>query len=383
MKIAVLGSGMFVNGRGSKFKGVVIPSLFEYSKSKNIVIDLYLLYRNSSGLETSKNLCNLLDFEKYSNVNYIESDYSEDSITSFFKSNNIDGCIVVLPDHLHYKFCNLLLELNVNVMVVKPFVLSLSDAISLYKLQKKKNLIGQIEFHKRWDVSNRYAKSEFQNGHLGDVLRVDVQYSQNRDLPLNLFKKWCEKSNIFSYLGVHYVDLIYWMFGYLPVEVIALGSKGFLQSKGIDTYDSIDVLIKWSDNKDKSFISNISSNWVELDNSNAQSLQFLKILGTKKRIDLNQTDRGISDITKENGFKSINPYYIFEEYSENKINFSGYSVDSISSFMDNVFLKSNNFDNTSAFPDFEQGIISTSVIEAVVESLDNGSKKISINYDRD
>ena len=383
MKIAVLGSGMFVNGRGSNFKGVVIPSLFQYSKSKNIRIDLYLLYRNSSGLKTSKNLCKLLDFEKYSNVNYIESDYSEDNITSFFKKNIIDGCIVVLPDHLHYKFCNLLLELNVNVMVVKPFVLSLSDAISLYKLQKKKNLIGQIEFHKRWDVSNRYAKSEFQNGHLGDVLRVDVQYSQNRDLPLNLFKKWCEKSNIFSYLGVHYVDLIYWMFGYLPIEVIAVGSKGFLHSKGIDTYDSIDVLIKWSDNKNKSFISNISSNWVELDNSNAQSLQFLKILGTKKRIDLNQTDRGISDITKENGFKSINPYYIFEECSENQINFSGYSVDSISAFIDNVFLKSNNIKNTSTFPDFEEGIISTSVIEAVVESLENGSKKININYDRD
>ena len=381
MKIAVLGSGMFVNGRGSNFKGVVIPSLFQYSKSKNIRIDFYLLYRNSSGLKTSKDLCKFLDFEKYSNVNYIESDYSEDNITSFFKKNIIDGCIVVLPDHLHFKFCNLLLELNVNVMVVKPFVLSLSDAMSLYKLQKKKNLIGQIEFHKRWDVSNRYAKSEFQNGDLGDVLRVDVQYSQNRDLPLNLFKNWCEKSNIFSYLGVHYVDLIYWMFGYLPIEVIAVGSKGFLHSKGIDTYDSIDVLIKWSDNKNKSFISNISSNWVELDNSNAQSLQFLKILGTKKRIDLNQTDRGISDITKENGFKSINPYYIFEEYSENKINFSGYSVDSISSFLNNISLKKNNIKNTSSFPNFKEGIISTSVIEAVVESLENGSKKINISYD--
>ena len=154
MKIAVLGSGMFVNGRGSNFKGVVIPSLYQYSKSKNLRIDLYLLYRNSSGFKSSKELCSFLDFEKYSNVNYIESDYSEDNITSFFKKNSIDGCIVVLPDHLHFKFCNLLLELNVNVMVVKPFVLSLSDAMSLYKLQKKKNLIGQIEFHKRWDVSN-------------------------------------------------------------------------------------------------------------------------------------------------------------------------------------------------------------------------------------
>lgn len=381
MKIAVLGSGMFVNGRGSNFNGVVIPSLYQYSKSKNLRIDLYLLYRNSSGFKSSKELCSFLDFEKYSNVNYIESDYSEDNITSFFKKNSIDGCIVVLPDHLHFKFCNLLLELNVNVMVVKPFVLSLSDAMSLYKLQKKKNLIGQIEFHKRWDVSNRFAKSEFVNGDLGDILRVDVQYSQNRDLPLNLFKNWCEKSNIFSYLGVHYVDLIYWMFDCLPREVIAVGSKGFLQSKGIDTYDSIDVLIKWSNNKNKSFVSNISSNWVELDNSNAQSLQFLKILGTKKRIDLNQTNRGISVISHENGYKSINPYYIFEECLDDKINFSGYSVDSISSFLNNISSKINNIKNTSSFPNFKEGIISTSVIEAVVESLENGSKKINISYD--
>ena len=83
-------------------------------------------------------------------------------------------------------------------MVVKPFVLSLTDATSLYKLQKKKNLIGQIEFHKRWDISNRYAKSEFLNGDLGDILRVDIQYSQNRDLPLNIFKNWWGKNKISS-----------------------------------------------------------------------------------------------------------------------------------------------------------------------------------------
>ena len=68
MKIAVLGSGMFVNGRGSNFNGVVIPSLYQYSKSKNLRIDLYLLYRNSSGFKSSKELCSFLDFEKYSNV---------------------------------------------------------------------------------------------------------------------------------------------------------------------------------------------------------------------------------------------------------------------------------------------------------------------------
>ncbi|MES2780548.1 MAG: Gfo/Idh/MocA family oxidoreductase, partial [Bacteroidota bacterium] len=80
---------------------------------------------------------------------------------------------------------------------------------------------------------------------LGKLLYFTVDYSQRIDIPSVTFKGWAHQTNIFQYLGVHYVDLFYFLTGYKPMKVMAYGTDGVLKAQGIDTYDSVHTNIVW------------------------------------------------------------------------------------------------------------------------------------------
>ncbi|MDA7807935.1 Gfo/Idh/MocA family oxidoreductase [Flavobacteriaceae bacterium] len=371
-RLLVLGSGMFVNGQNSETRGVILPSIYQFLNDNPHDFEIYLTYRSFEGKQHNLQCCEFLKINNLAKVNHLKSDFSPADIKNLAKSNKIDSAIISLPDHLHHATCKVLLECGVNTLVVKPFVLKLEDAVELTKLQEGSNIHGQIEFHKRLDYSNRYLKSEYQKGSIGDILKIDIRYSQNKRLPLNFFKSWSSYTNVFSYLGVHYVDLIYWITGYYPTRVSAFSSKYFIEKVNLEY--SFDVIIEW-ELENKKFNSNFSINWCEMDSSQATSLQYFNTLGTNGRINLNQTDRGIHHIIENKGLKHINPYYVFEEIDNNKISYSGYGIDSVISFMKNITNKK------TKYPSFRDGIISSAVIEAVEKSSKLNGESVKIFLD--
>src|SRR3972149_5716305 len=108
-------------------------------------------------------------------------------------------------------------------------------------------------------------------------------------------------SNIFQYLGIHYVDIIYWATGAVPLRVMATGQKNYLLSKGIDTYDSIQAVIEWKTASGIIFNSSFFTNWIDPENTSAMSDQRIKVIGTKGRYEADQKNRGIRIVTDENG----------------------------------------------------------------------------------
>ena len=372
IRLIILGSGMFVNGRNSETRGVILPSIYQFLKNNPEDFEIYLTYRSSAGKEHNSKCCDFLKINNLAKVKHVKSDFSPVDIKNIINKYKINSAINSLPDHLHYSTCKVLLECGVNTLIVKPFVLKKKEAIELTKLQEDKKVHGQIEFHKRHDKSNRYLKSEYIKGSLGDILKIDVRYSQNKRLPLDYFKTWTDFSNVFSYLGVHYVDLIYWITGYLPTKVSAFSSS--YSNKKIDFEHSFDVIIEW-ELEDKQFNSNFSINWAEMESSQATSLQYFNTLGTKGRINLNQTDRGIHHIFEEKGLKHINPYYVFEEIGQNQIQYSGYGIESVISFLHNIT------NNKTDYPSFREGIISSAVIEAAEKSSKLNGENIEILLD--
>ena len=187
-RILILGSGMFVNGQNSETRGVILPSLYQFLNDNQHDFEIFLTYRSLTGKEHNIKCCEFLKINNLAKVNYLKTDFSKADIEKLVKSYKIDSAIISLPDHLHYDTCKVLLECGINTLIVKPFVLKLDDAVELTKLQEKNNIHGQIEFHKRLDHSNRYLRSEYKKGSIGDILKIDVRYSQNKRLPLNFLK---------------------------------------------------------------------------------------------------------------------------------------------------------------------------------------------------
>ena len=377
MNILILGAGMYVTGRSGYGNATILSSIAEISKEINIgrLVIVGKSPKNDYVAEAVSKINSRLGTAIA--AEYLSlSGTPETFLKNLHEKIKFDIGIVCLPDNLHYEYTKYLLNLKIHTQVVKPFVNKLQHAKELSELQEKNNVWGCVEFHKRFDEANLYAKKIFMQHQIGDILYITVDYSQKIVIPTEIFRSWCEKTNIFQYLGVHYVDLIYFITGYLPLKLTAYGSRGILNKMGIDAMDSINASIMWYNpaNPAMTFISQFNTNWIDPNSSSAMSDQKYKIVGTAGRIELDQKNRGVSIVNEEEKIRDINPY--FSEYLydiDGKLKFTGYGYRSLRQFIcdvNSLELNQTTLPHLAAHrPGFKSSLVSVAVIETVNQAL--------------
>ncbi len=166
-----------------------------------------------------------------------------------------------------------------------------------------------------------------------------VEYSQRITIPTVVFKGWVEQTNIFQYLGCHYVDLFYFLTGLQPIAVMAVGTRGALWRRGIKTFDSVHTHILWAEPgaAAHTFTTQLVISWIDPTTTSALSDQRIKIIGEKGRIELDQKNRGIELVTEESAVQHPNPYFAeFLRGDAGALEFSGYGYKSIACFLRDV-----------------------------------------------
>jgi len=383
MKIIVIGAGMYVTGRNKSGVGTILSSLSQLSKEveiDNITVIASSKTSSKSVDDAVKRINKTLNTSLH--VEYY--DLEQNTIEQLFSDDDYDCTIIATPDNLHYRQAMLSFKNNFHVLCVKPLVANTDENRNLIKLQMENNLLGMVEYHKRYDEQNLYTKKIINNGSLGDLLYFQVDYSQRIEMPMKTFNSWVEEVDIFQYLGVHYVDLFYFLTGYIPDRLIAYGTDGVLKKHGINTYDSIHVSVIWKRDDGGECITAFNTNWIDPICTSALSDQKYKLVGTKGRIENDQKNRGIELVTDEYKIQHPNPYFSDYRFDANGNNqFSGYGYKSIRRFVLDVRdvksgnLKINYFEDKR--PTFKQAMISTAVIESVHKSLNNKSNWESVN----
>lgn len=376
INLLILGCGMYVCGRGTNTDGTIIPSLISESILPKINSCLILGNSKSGLIKTQKKIKEI----QKDNRNKLKINYSNLSkLTNILKSKKFDCAIICVPDHLHYKYIKIILNHNIHVITVKPFVTQSSQAQELIKLAKKKKLISQVDFHKRLDEANLYLKTLINKKHFGDLIYSTIEYSQPKEIPLKLFNKWSKETNIFQYLGVHYVDLIYFLTGFQPISVFATGIKNYLIKKNRDIFDSVHAIIDWKSDKNKIFKTIFNINWIDPKNSNAFSDQRITLYGTKSKFKSDQTNRGIS-VYSDNNYENPNPYFSGKYDANNKAFYKGYGINIYKNFINDVFSYTNKKKlSMQNRPTFESSLTSVKVTEAVNKSLLSGKKEVVEN----
>lgn len=374
MRILVVGAGMYVTGRGATGVGTILAALAQFSKHSKIdSVDIVARNPNNrSVVETAVASINKTIASEL-RCNY----FSPDSLSMFIDGQEpYDASIIVVPDHLHHVIGKTLLEKGIHCLIAKPFTPTVAQAQDLIAIQRERNIYGAIEFHKRFDESNLLVKKLIDDGSLGDVKYFCVNYSQRISIPLEVFKTWASKTNIFQYLGCHYVDLIYFLTGAKPMEVTAVGTIGLLSAKGSSTYDSVHAVVRWATNdlNPTGFVSVLNVSWIDPMCSSALSDQKFTLVGSKARMELDQKNRGIELVKDGIGIQHLNPY--FSEFLPNQngdLEFQGYAYKSVGQFLsdiDDLKLGNVSMDHLEKNrPSFVQGLVSTAVVEAVNESL--------------
>ena len=388
MKILIIGAGMYVSGRSKTGPGTLLSSLAQISK-KGFITNVTIVATKASNADeidkAVKRINDVIGSNLVVDYQIIGKNVSE-AVDLLCRLQKFDCAIVCVPDHLHFEYGKALISHKVPCLIVKPLVPTLREGVELENLASSLKVYAAVEFHKRWDITNLWIKKALQEKKLGKILYFTVDYSQKLSIPSTTFLGWSSKTNIFQYLGVHYVDLIWFLTGFKPVRVVAIGTAGALKNMGIDTWDSVHASIIWKNPLDKNdwFVSQLSTNWVDPECTSALSDQKYKVVGTLGRLECDQKNRGLEFVTAESGIQQINPY--FSEYLpdvDGKNHFSGYGHESISRFIEDVFSLQNgsedliNLINTR--PSIKDALISTSVVDAVNRSLKNNFSWEAVN----
>jgi len=288
--------------------------------------------------------------------------------------------MVCVPDHLHFEVADALMRRNIHCLIVKPLVPTAGEARSLIRLQNANGLYCAVEFHKRFDEQNLVVRRILQEGRLGRPLYMVVAYSQRIGIPLKTFRTWASRTNIFQYLGVHYVDLIYFLTGLAPIRVSAVGTRGVLDARGLKTWDSIHATIVWrQDRASDEMVTQLAIGWVDPPGTSALSDQRFLLVGSEGRMDLDQKDRGVTLVTTAGGIETVNPYFsMLLDDASGAATFQGYGFKSIERYVldvcDVMAKRVSPKSLEATRPSLQQSLVSTCVVEAVNRSLELGGE---------
>lgn len=136
--------------------------------------------------------------------------------------------VVAVPDHFHDPVIRAALENDQHVLSVKPLVPTYAESIAIEKMARERGLLVAVEYHKRFDrrsldSRNLYRRGRFGEFRCGEAKMIEPYYYRHSN-----FQNWFTKANSdpFTYVGCHYVDLVYFITGLRPVEVSVRGVEG-------------------------------------------------------------------------------------------------------------------------------------------------------------
>ncbi|MBI5558983.1 MAG: Gfo/Idh/MocA family oxidoreductase [Deltaproteobacteria bacterium] len=340
--LLIVGAGMYVCGKGTDGYGTILPAALEACRA-GLVRRIHIAAQSGksagSAMGKAEELRKLMGVDAEVTVSPLGSEHDGSAYLKAADALAPDSAAIIsVPDQLHYDIARQLIERRVHVQVVKPLVPGAEETRALIALRKKYNVLGLVEFHKRFDESNLKLRELIESGALGELLNFRIQYSQRKMIPTRAFRGWIEQTDIFQYLGVHYVDLIHFLTGAKPARVMSYGLKKYLVRQGVDTFDTIQTLIEWQQTDGGDFLSSHLTGWIDPDSSSAMSDQRLEVVGTRGRCRVDQKNRGVSLSLDGNGAEEINPYFtqLYPAIDGGNKRAAGYGPESILSFLRDV-----------------------------------------------
>ncbi|HEY5914958.1 MAG TPA: Gfo/Idh/MocA family oxidoreductase [Verrucomicrobiae bacterium] len=237
---------------------------------------------------------------------------------------DLDVMAVATPDHLHTPVILDALKAGVHVIAEKPLCLDINEADQIIDLAGKQSRIVALDMHKRYDPDHLRIRADLLR-RIGEPLYGTAYLEEPLQVSTSTFK-WAEKSDPFSYVGSHWVDLLYHYFGSKPASLTAVGQKKRLARDGIEAYDAVQVRVDFQNGLSISF----HNNWITPPDFEGPVNQGHEIVGTDGKIESDQQYRGLRWWEKDGGSRTANTHFTREvRRPEGPPACVGYGTDSI------------------------------------------------------
>jgi predicted dehydrogenase len=222
--VCIIGGGMITQAQ-------ILPSFYQLQRL-GVVADIQVCALNSGPLRSlaeDAGLRKAFPGQSFQAHPSLETDPSQDHpdlfrevIARMGKGNIV---VVAMPDQLHYMVLQEAIRYEQHICCVKPLVLRYNEALEIERQAYEKGLVVGVEYHKRLDDRALMARRQYREGLFGEFrlghAEMDEPYSYRR----SNFMNWCtcENSDMFTYVGCHYVDQVHFITGLLPTSLSVYG----------------------------------------------------------------------------------------------------------------------------------------------------------------
>ena len=227
MNVLVVGGGMITHDQ-------ILPSLFQLQRDQ-VIGPIQVCALNSAPLRVLAESARFAeafpgqDFAAHPSLDTPADEMHPDLYRELIQALPPDSMVVVaVPDHVHAQVIQTALEMGQHVLCVKPLVPTHAEAIAMQRLAHAKGLFVGIEYHKRFDRRALDARALYRAGRFGRLRCAEAKMIEPYTYRHSNFQNWFTKENSdpFTYVGCHYVDLVYFITDLRPVEVSVRGVEG-------------------------------------------------------------------------------------------------------------------------------------------------------------
>jgi predicted dehydrogenase len=275
----------------------------------------------------------------------------------------LDALAIATPDNLHTEVILAGLNAGANVLTEKPMCLEIAEADQIIDLAEKKKRIVAVDMHKRYDPDHLRIRDDIRR-RIGEPLYGTAFLEEPLEVSTSTFK-WVEQSDPFSYVGPHWVDLIYHYYRSKPVSLTAVGQKKRLLREGINAYDAVQVRVDFENGMSINF----HNNWITPPDFEGAVNQGHEILGTDGKVESDQQYRGFRWWNKGGGSRTANNHFTREvKRPDGSAAYIGYGVDSLTAGLAAIcrtkFFGASRKDVADIYPTAEEARITVSIVHA-------------------
>jgi predicted dehydrogenase len=276
---------------------------------------------------------------------------------------DLDVMAVATPDNLHTAVILAALESGAHVITEKPMCLEMAEADQIITLAQSKNRIVAVDMHKRYDPDHLRIRDDIKN-RIGEPLYGVAYLEEPLEVSTSTFK-WAEQSDPFSYVGPHWVDLIWHYYQSKPVSLTAVGQKKRLVRDGIDAYDAVQVRVDFANGMSINF----HNNWITPPDFEGPVNQGHEIVGADGKVESDQQYRGFRWWNQGGGSRTSNNHFTRDvKRPDGSRAYIGYGVDSLTAGLTAVvrmkFFGQSREELAKMYPTAEEARMTVAIVHA-------------------
>lgn len=278
------------------------------------------------------------------------------SADEMFEKEDLDAISVATSDPYHKDPTLAAIKHGKHVLVEKPLATTSEDAYEIIEAASKANVRVMVDYHKRWDPASIALKNKLNDPKTGAPIRGYMLMDNTYDVATNWFT-WSAKSSPVHFVGTHCIDIIRFFMDCEVTQVYAVGHKGLLKARGVDTFDSCTAILTF----ENGCTWTVENAWI-LPNGFAKNDDGrMELICANEMIRVDNQRRGVEYFDDQKGHTPN--IYFMQEYQGKLI---GFGYDPMNEFVDCIL------DNKPFRAGLKDGLEAELIAEAIHKSASTG-----------